>query len=51
MVDSETASLVLGHTTDEITKAYYIEKDRTAPDVTQILESFASDQQSAPTAD
>ncbi len=41
LVDSDTAARVLGHSSDTITKDFYIEKDRTTPDVTQILQSFA----------
>lgn len=36
----ETARL-LGHSSEAITKEFYIEKDRTTPDVTHILQSFA----------
>lgn len=41
LVDSDTAARVLGHTSDAITKEFYIEKNRSAPDVTHILQSFA----------
>ena len=41
LVDSDTAARLLGHSSDAITKEFYIEKDRTTPDVTQILQSFA----------
>lgn len=41
LVDSNTAARVLGHTSDAITKEFYIEKNRAAPDVTHILQSFA----------
>lgn len=41
LVDSDTAARVLGHSSDAITKEFYIEKDRTTPDVTHILQSFA----------
>lgn len=41
LVDSDTAARVLGHSSDVITKEFYIEKDRTTPDVTHILQSFA----------
>ncbi len=41
LVDSATAARVLGHTSDVITKEFYIEKNRAAPDVTHILQSFA----------
>ena len=41
LLDSDTAARVLGHSSDAITKEFYIEKDRTTPDVTHILQSFA----------
>ncbi len=41
LVDSDTAARVLGHSSDAITKEFYIERDRTTPDVTHILQSFA----------
>ncbi|HEY0950518.1 tyrosine-type recombinase/integrase [Nocardioides sp.] len=41
LVDSDTAARVLGHSSDAITKEFYIEKDWTTPDVTHILQSFA----------
>ena len=41
LVDSDTAARLLGHSSDAITKEFYIEKDRTTPDVSQILQSFA----------
>lgn len=41
LVDSDTAARVLGHSSDAITKEFYIEKDRATPDVTHILQSFA----------
>ena len=41
LVDSDTAARVLGYSSDAITKEFYIEKDRTTPDVTHILQSFA----------
>jgi len=41
LVDSDTAARVLGHSSDAITREFYIEKDRTTPDVTHILQSFA----------
>lgn len=41
LVDSDTAARVLGHTPDATTKEFYIEKNRAAPDVTHILQSFA----------
>ncbi|MGL5826427.1 MAG: tyrosine-type recombinase/integrase, partial [Nocardioides sp.] len=49
-VDSDTAAQVLGHSSDTITKEFYIEKDRTAPDVTHILQSFANKPSSSPPA-
>lgn len=42
LVDSDTAARILGHSSDAITKEFYIEKDRTTPDVTHILQSFAA---------
>lgn len=41
LVDTDTAARVLGHSSDAITKEFYIEKDRTPPGVTRILQSFA----------
>lgn len=41
LVDSYTAARILGHSSDAITKEFYIAKDRTAPDVTDILQSLA----------
>lgn len=41
LVDSDTAARVLGHSSDAITREFYIEKDRTTPDVTHVLQSFA----------
>ncbi|MDP3951236.1 site-specific integrase [Microbacterium sp.] len=41
LVDSDTAARILGHSSDAITKEFYIEKDRTTPDVTHILQFFA----------
>ncbi len=41
LVDSDTAARVRGHSSDAITKEFYIERDRTTPDVTHILQSFA----------
>ena len=41
LVDSDTAARVLGHSSSVITKEYYIEKDRSAPDLTHLLQSFA----------
>jgi integrase len=40
-VDSETAARVLGHSSADITKEYYIVKDRSTPDVTDLLQGFA----------
>jgi hypothetical protein len=40
-VDSETAARVLGHSSADITKEYYIVRDRSTPDVTAVLEGFA----------
>lgn len=48
LVDSTTAARVLGHTSDAITKEFYIEKNRAAPDVTHILQSFAGERSTAP---
>ncbi|GAB2863859.1 tyrosine-type recombinase/integrase [Nocardioides pacificus] len=55
LVDSDTAARILGHSSDAITKEFYIEKDRSTPDVTHILQAFAakstttvSDDSSAP---
>ncbi len=42
VVDSNTAARLLGHSSDAITKEFYIEKDRSTPDVTHVLQSFAS---------
>lgn len=47
-VDSQTAARVLGHTSDAITKEFYIEKDRNAPDVTHILEPLAGPPRPSP---
>lgn len=47
-LDSHTAARVLGHTSDAITKEFYIEKDRTAPDVTHLLNSFARREEPTP---
>jgi integrase len=41
LVDSDTAARVLGHTSDAITKEFYIERDRSAPDVSHVLQAFA----------
>jgi hypothetical protein len=43
LAGSDTAARVLGHTSDSITKEFYIEKDRSAPDVTHILQAFAGE--------
>lgn len=51
LVDSDTAARVLGHSSDTITKEFYIEKDRSTPDVTHILQSFAGKTTSAPLID
>jgi integrase len=51
LLDSDTAARVLGHTSDAITKEFYIEKDRSAPDVTNILQSFAGKTTSDPSLD
>ncbi|UFN45230.1 tyrosine-type recombinase/integrase [Nocardioides okcheonensis] len=40
-VDSETAARVLGHSSADITREYYIVKDRSTPDVTALLQGFA----------
>jgi integrase len=40
LVDSDTAARVLGHSSSAITKEYYIEKDRSAPHVTHLLQSL-----------
>lgn len=40
-VGSGTAARILGHSSDAITKEFYIEKDRSTPDVTDLLQSFA----------
>jgi integrase len=45
VVDSETAARVLGHSSASITQEYYIEKDRSTPDVSQLLQSFAGPKQ------
>lgn len=42
VVDSNTAARLLGHSSDAITKEFYIQKDRSTPDVTHVLQSFAS---------
>ncbi|ANH36500.1 site-specific tyrosine recombinase XerC [Nocardioides dokdonensis FR1436] len=51
LVDSDTAARVLGHSSDAITKEFYIEKDRTTPDVTHILQSFAGKATTTPSDD
>lgn len=48
LVDSDTAARVLGHSSSAITKEYYIEKDRSAPDVTHLLQSFAGRKTTTP---
>ena len=40
-VGSEIAAQQLGHSSDEITKAYYIEKSAKAPDISELLQQFA----------
>lgn len=51
LVDSDTAARVLGHSSSVITKEYYIEKDRSAPDVTHLLQSFADRNRAKPSTD
>lgn len=51
LVDSDTAARVLGHSSAVITKEYYIEKDRSAPDVTHLLQSFADRNPARPSTD
>jgi len=51
LVDSDTAARVLGHSSDTITKEFYIEKDRSTPEVTHILQSFAGKPASTPLTD
>ena len=51
LVDSGTAARVLGHSSDAITKEFYIEKDRLVPDVSHILQSFAGKASSPSSAD
>ena len=41
LVGSDTAARVLGDSSDVITKEFYIAKDRSTPDVTHLLQSFA----------
>ncbi|MDR7254150.1 integrase [Nocardioides sp. BE266] len=40
-LDPETAARVLGHSSADITKEFYIVKDRSTPDVTALLDSLA----------
>ena len=42
--DTQTASAVLGHTSEDVTKRHYIEETFIAPDVTGILDQFAPDE-------
>ena len=51
LVDSDTAARVLGHSSSAITKEYYIEKDRSAPDVTHLLQSFAGRKTTTPSTE
>lgn len=51
VVDSETAAQVLGHSSATITKEFYVEKDRSTPDVTQLLQGFAGGASRTPTTD
>lgn len=51
LVDSGTAARILGHSSDAITKEFYIEKDRLVPDVSHILQSFAGKASSPSSAD
>ncbi|WP_217996944.1 hypothetical protein [Nocardioides jensenii] len=41
LVDSDTAACIIGHSSDAITKEFYIENDPNTPEVTHILQSFA----------
>jgi integrase len=40
--DAKTAAAQLGHTSEEITNTYYIEKPAVAPDVADILQQLGS---------
>ena len=51
LVDSDTAAGVLGHSSSAITKEYRIEKDRSAPDVTHLLQSFAGRKATTPSTE
>ncbi len=42
VVDAETAARQLGHSSSDITTEFYIRKDRSAPDVSHVLEAFAA---------
>jgi integrase len=44
--DAKTAAAQLGHTSEEITNTYYIEKPAVAPDVSDILQQLGSQQTS-----
>ncbi|NYG55299.1 tyrosine-type recombinase/integrase [Nocardioides perillae] len=50
LADKETAARQLGHSSSAITAEFYIEKDRSAPSVSHILEAFAGPRRT-PTAD
>ncbi|WP_211754464.1 tyrosine-type recombinase/integrase [Nocardioides gansuensis] len=41
LVDSGTAARILGHTSDAITREFYIEKNRSTSNVTHVVQSFA----------
>jgi len=41
MPDTATAAKQLGHSSSDITTEFYIRKNRTAPDVSHILQEFA----------
>jgi integrase len=43
-VDKEAAARLLGHASSAITAEFYIERDRRAPDVSKVLDSFAPGQ-------
>lgn len=42
LVDAEAAARLLGHSSSATTKQFYIERDRHAPDVSAIIQSFAA---------
>jgi integrase len=42
-VDTRTAAAQLGHTSETITAAYYIEKAQLAPDASQVLQELSCD--------